>query len=351
MAFVSSVGSLTGHVAGAKCSGFTGSAISTAVPKGKATIMMGAGNQALGSLGLDKFMDKYMVQGVPMNQVAPTEYKTVIDAIYAHVFANAYIMESERAEMAVPESQFKLGELTVKEFVMALAMTEEYQRRFFDNRPLYGAIEMNFKHFLGRTPDGLEEYRAKSAVYDAKGYAKFVQAFFDDGEYDLAFGDWMVPFYRGYKTECNLSMAAFTHFFKVVRGGSTSDKGSITNAIPLNSKGIRSIPIPVTEPGRPVFMEGFVAPGASGNSTNSAPASKFGAVPGPLYRIEITKYGQTAVRGRSGVSAVGKVYTRANGYSTFARANKAIVCSKDELNKKFQEITRNGGKICSITPV
>lgn len=310
-------------------------------------------NSSLDTLGLEKWnAERFMVTGVPMNVADPELYGEVVKGVYKMIFGNAYIMESERDAMDKAESQFKLGEINVKEFCMALALTEEYKKRFFDNRPLYGAIEMNFKHFLGRTPDGLEQYREKSGIYDSMGYVKFVESFFNSGEYDAVFGDWTVPYIRGYATEANISMAAFTHLFQVVRGASTSDKASINKKIPLNSKGIRSIPIPVKAPGGPIFIEGFVTPGSQGNSINSAATTKHGIQQdGKMFRIEITNLKQTAARGRAGVSAVGSVYSKSNRFSTYARSNKAIICSAADLSKKYKEITKNGGRICSVTPL
>jgi hypothetical protein len=61
------------------------------------------------------------------------------------VFGNAYVMESERAEMAKIESEFRDGQTTTKEFCRDLAKTYQYRKRFFDGRPLYGAIELCFK--------------------------------------------------------------------------------------------------------------------------------------------------------------------------------------------------------------
>mmetsp|Transcript_7061 Transcript_7061/g.21548 ORF Transcript_7061/g.21548 Transcript_7061/m.21548 type:complete len:352 (+) Transcript_7061:72-1127(+) len=351
MAFVTSVGIKGQAVAGSKCSAFNGNVVSGARPASKATVTMGIGNQSLDTLGLEKDRsENFFVSGIPMAKADPQAYAVVVDAVYKFVFGNAYIMESERKEMAVPESQFKLGQYTVKEFVMALAMTDQYKNRFFENRPLYGAIELNFKHFLGRTPDGLEEYRKYSAVYDSKGYEAFVMSFFDE-EYDQAYGDWTVPYYRGYRTDANISMSSFTHFFKVVRGNSTSDKASLNNKIPLNQIGISKTPVTIKAPGGPVYIEGFTRPGSQGNSINSAPSTRHGSVKGKMYRIEISNLKQTAARGRAGISAVGSVYGRNNGYSKFARANKAIIVSGDELSKRYQEITKNGGKICSVTPL
>jgi phycoerythrin-associated linker protein len=284
-------------------------------------------------------------------------------------------MESERATMAKEESMFRDGQLSVKEFARALAKTNEYQRRFFSSRPLYGAIELNFKHFLGRTPDGLEQYRAKSAVYDASGYSAFVDAFFDDGEYDLAFDEWCAPFMRGHLTESNLSMCAFTHMFQVVRGSSTSDKSNpriMTNKIPLNQAGIQSIPLAIINPGSEgaTFQDPDASSGSWQNGFSGAtmarvsygpiPMSKSSGGDDKMFRIEVTGYNQAnANNGRSGVtlrSRSGKFYgTRNNSpgpkLSDFRRSNQVYLVPFAELSATYIQIHKNGGKIASMTPV
>jgi len=90
------------------------------------------------------------------------EAEAVICAVYRQILGNAYVMESERA--IVPESQFKRGELSVREFVRAVAKSDLYRVRFFESCPRYRSIELNFKHFLGRAPRDLEEMRVHSTL-------------------------------------------------------------------------------------------------------------------------------------------------------------------------------------------
>eukprot|EP00179_Madagascaria_erythrocladioides_P004101 CAMPEP_0198318484 /NCGR_PEP_ID=MMETSP1450-20131203/7800_1 /TAXON_ID=753684 ORGANISM="Madagascaria erythrocladiodes, Strain CCMP3234" /NCGR_SAMPLE_ID=MMETSP1450 /ASSEMBLY_ACC=CAM_ASM_001115 /LENGTH=363 /DNA_ID=CAMNT_0044021785 /DNA_START=80 /DNA_END=1171 /DNA_ORIENTATION=- len=325
-----------------------------------------AGNNSLPKLGLAKFEgERFRVYSPARPAGFSAEYEEIICGAYRQVFGNAYVMESERAEMAKAESELRDGQLTVKEFCRALAKSYQYRKRFFDGRPLYGAIELNFKHLLGRTPDGLEQYRAKSAVYDTQGYEKFVDAFFDDGEYDDVFDDYTVPYYRGHKTEANLSMAAFTHMFQVVRGASTSDKSNgrtLTNQIPLNRAGIASVPKAVIPPGTAgsTFLDSSVLPGSwnNGASGGAAPSVRHGQLTGDrMFRIEVSGYSQGGTKmGAAGISVTraGKFYPARNNsaakLSTFRQANKSFLCTFDELSSTYQKIHNMGGKIASITP-
>jgi hypothetical protein len=91
----------------------------------------------------------------------------VIRASYKQVLGNAYVMESER--LVTLESQLRGGDLSVRELTRSLAKSELYRSRLFDSCYRYRAIELNFKHLLGRAPDN--------------------------------FGESIVPFYRGYTSQ------------------------------------------------------------------------------------------------------------------------------------------------------
>ena len=72
------------------------------------------------------------------------EVESIIRAVYRQILGNAYVMESERD--AIAESQFKRGELSVREFVRAIGKSGLYSSRFFETCPRYRFIELNYKH-------------------------------------------------------------------------------------------------------------------------------------------------------------------------------------------------------------
>ncbi|MDY7015873.1 MAG: phycobilisome rod-core linker polypeptide, partial [Cyanobacteriota bacterium] len=96
--------------------------------------------------------------------------------------------------------------------------------RFFDNCYRYRAIELNFKHLLGRAPDSFEEMRDHSAVLDRDGFEADIDTYLDSDEYQDAFGENIVPYYRGYQTRAGQSMLEFTNLFQLLRSASSSDK-------------------------------------------------------------------------------------------------------------------------------
>lgn len=117
-------------------------------------------------LGVERFEDTKPVKLWP--GCSDEEIETTIQAVYRQVLGNAYVMESER--LSVPESQFKRGQISIREFVRQVAKSELYRSRFFDNCSRYRAIELNFKHLLGRVPDGYEEMKAHSSILDAGSF-------------------------------------------------------------------------------------------------------------------------------------------------------------------------------------
>ena len=177
------------------------------------------------------------------------EIDVVIRAVYRQVLGNAYVMESER--LPIPESQLRQGDISVREFVRQVALSELYRSRFFDNNPRYRSIELNFKHLLGRAPESYEEMNNHSQILDEGGYEAEINSYLDSDEYTQYFGDNIVPYYRGYKTQTGKKMVGFTHLFKLLRGASSSDKNlTMGNYARLTRSLINNSPSQVVAPSR-----------------------------------------------------------------------------------------------------
>ncbi|MEH2068054.1 phycobilisome linker polypeptide [Nostoc sp. PA-18-2419] len=257
------------------------------------------------------------------------EVETVIRSVYKQVLGNAYVMESER--LTVPESQLKRGEISVREFVRQVGKSELYRSRFFDNTARYRAIELNFRHLLGRAPLDLEETRAHSTILDTKGFEAEIDSYIDSDEYQETFGENTVPYIRGYKTEAIQGLVQFTHLFQLVRGSASSSlKGDLAGKQPkLNSLLIQNIPTPVVSPG---------SSGATFRNPTSTPRTRQGVgagEDGKVYRIEVTGYKANTV----------------NRISKFRRSNQVYFVPYNQLSEEYQRIHKQGGVIASITPV
>jgi phycoerythrin-associated linker protein len=277
-------------------------------------------------LGVSLFDETPPVEWVPGR--SGEEAETIIQAVYRQVLGNAYVMESER--LSVAESQFKRGELSVREFVRAVAKSDLYQSRFFTSCARYRAIELNFRHLLGRPPLDLEEMRAHSTILDTQGFGADIDSYIDSDEYQATFGENIVPYIRGYKTEACQSMVQFTHTFQLVRGASSSSlKGDLAGKKPkLNSLVINPTATPVISPASPGAV--FRTPSRVVNGVGS------GSDSGKIYRIEVTGYRAKSVK----------------SVSQFRQQNnKVFLVPYEKLSQEYQRIHKQGGVIASITAV
>lgn len=112
--------------------------------------------------------------------------------IYRQVFGNAYVMESERETLWKYESMYRCGQISVKEFVRAIALSETYRRRFFSCCGPFRSVELRFKHLLGRAPSRAE-FSTHIKRQTDEGYEADVNSIIDSPEYEAAFGNDYVP--------------------------------------------------------------------------------------------------------------------------------------------------------------
>ena len=176
-------------------------------------------------LGVESFDTDAVVELLPGDD--DLKKAEIIRATYRQVLGNAYVMDSERD--LITESQFKLGELSVRELVRKLAKSDLYRTRFFDSCSRYRYIELAFRHLLGRAPTDYEEMRGHSDTLDSAGFEKDIDTFIDSKEYQDTFGEWIVPYQRGWKTESCGTMQEFTWNFQLLRGNSSSSlKGDLS---------------------------------------------------------------------------------------------------------------------------
>lgn len=117
----------------------------------------------------------------------------VLTAAYRHVFGNAYLMEAERAELAVAESEFLLGRRDVRELVRAMAKSAGYKKRFFEKSGPYRFVELNCKHLLGRGPTDQDEVSFHVQKLINEGYDAEIDSYLDSPEYEERFGALDVP--------------------------------------------------------------------------------------------------------------------------------------------------------------
>lgn len=260
--------------------------------------------------------------------------EAIVRAVYKQVLGNAYVMESER--QVVAESQFKLGEISVREFVRRIAKSDLYRTRFFDSCARYRYIELAFRHLLGRAPVDFEEMRTHAERLDASGYEADIDSFLDCDEYQNSFGEWTVPFQRGWKTESCTTLQEFTWSFQLLRGNSSSSlKGNLAgNKSRLGAAAYQNRALPVVAPSSQDSQGWSFRPAA--NLTD--PVTRIGVIAGEegkIYRVECTAYRANDIR----------------RVSRYRKANRVYFIPFNKLSEQYQRIHREGGKIASITPV
>jgi phycoerythrin-associated linker protein len=285
--------------------------------------------QQSANLGISFFEEANIIERKPHD--SDETITQIINAVYRQVVGNSYIMGSERVVNA--ESRFRNGQLTVRELVREIANSDLYRQRFFEPCPRYRFTELNFKHFLGRTPENQEEMRYHSDILDTLGYQADINAYIDSEEYTEAYGDNIVPFYRGYKTNNNRTMVEFTHMFAMLRGAASSDVGKRLQSPVIHKSVLTQTPLAVIPP----------SGGASGNGwafqdtpLTSATRQGVGASDdGKIYKVEVTGYRA-------------KVY---NSFPKYRRPNKVYMVPFNKLFELYVTLHKQGASVASVTPV
>jgi phycoerythrin-associated linker protein len=285
-------------------------------------------------LGVERFSEESEAPLELLPGDEDSKKEQIIRAVYKQVLGNAYVMESER--QLVAESQFKLGEISVREFVRRIAKSDLYRSRLFETCARYRYIELAFRHLMGRAPIDFQEMRDHSERLDAKGYDADIDSFLDCDDYQNAFGEWIVPYQRGWKTESCTTLQEFTWSFQLLRGNSSSSlKGDLAGIkSKLGGAAYQNRPLAVIPPSSSETSGWSFRP--SRNLQDAPTRLGVGAgEEGMTYRVEVTGYSANNVR----------------RISRYVRSNRVYYVPFNKLSEQFIRIHREGGKIASITPV
>lgn len=149
------------------------------------------------------------------------DIQTVIRAVYKQVLGNPHVMESER--LVTAESQLSDRAITVREFVRIVAKSEFYRTRYFESCAPYRFVELNFLHLLGRAPQDQREISEHIVRTVAEGYDAEIDSYIDSSEYQEAFGENIVPYYRGRNSAANSKQVGYNRMFAIERGPAQID--------------------------------------------------------------------------------------------------------------------------------
>jgi phycobilisome core-membrane linker protein len=128
--------------------------------------------------------------------LSSTEKNDIVKAAYRQVFERD-ITRAYSLGVSDLESKVKNGEISMKEFIRRLCKSPLYRQNFFLPYINSRALELAFRHILGRAPSSREEVQKYFAIVSKGGLAALVDALVDSTEYADYFGEETVPYLRG----------------------------------------------------------------------------------------------------------------------------------------------------------
>jgi phycocyanin-associated rod linker protein len=248
------------------------------------------------------------------------DLQTVFLAVYRQLLGNDYVMQSER--LTSLESLLRQGNITVREFVRAVAKSELYREKFFHSNPQNRLIELNYKHLLGRAPYDESEIAFHIDLYINEGYDAEIDSYIDSQEYLEAFGENIVPYYRGFASQLGQKTVGFNRMFRLYRGYANSDGSQFGGN---KARLIREV---------------------AQNATNSIlfPTAAIGAAIDPAAKLAGVSAGDS---GRMYLVQVSNGSTLGN--RTQVRCDRiSYLVPYNQLSTKLQQINKSGGKVVSI---
>ena len=280
-------------------------------------------------LGTSTFNDASPLELRPVSTEA--EVEAVIRAVYRQLLGNDYLMQSER--LVAAESLLRNRKISVQDFVRQVAKSELYKTKFFYGNFQTRLIELNCKHLLGRAPYDESEVVFHLDLYQEKGYEADIDSYVDSPEYQMYFGDSIVPYYRDLVTTgIGQRTVGFSRMFQLYRGYANSDRSQIAG------------------------KTSRLAPELARN-TATAIVPPSGSSSGWAYRASTKEVSRASGFGGSSMYGSGRLYrievaaVSQPGYPRVRRSNQVFTVPYEDLSNQIQRVLRVGGKIASVTPI
>ena len=132
--------------------------------------------------------------------LSETEKSEVVKAAYRQIFERD-ITRAYSQSISNLESQVRNGDISTKEFVRRLGKSPLYRQQFYEPFINSRALELAFRHFLGRGPSSREEVQNYFSIISSGGLGALIDALVDSQEYSDYFGEETVPYLRGLGVE------------------------------------------------------------------------------------------------------------------------------------------------------
>ncbi len=269
-----------------------------------------AGLAEAGRLGIKAFEESERVE--QRANWTEADVQAIIRAAYRQVLGNEYLMKSER--LASAESLLRQGQITVRDFVRAIAQSELYREKFFYPNFQTRVIELNYKHLLGRAPYDESEIAYHVDLYNSQGYEAEIDSYINSLEYQENFGNNVVPYYRDFQTSRpGQRTVGFSRMFQLYRGYANSDRAQ-------NQKQGRLTWDLARNTASPIYA----------TSTGAALTGTTGGSREQLYRLRV-------MQAASPLSPVVR------------RSMTELLVPYEQLSSKLQQLNRQGKKVVSIT--
>jgi len=126
------------------------------------------------------------------DQFSPEDIGNLINAAYRQIFFHAFKWDRE----TVLESQLRIRQITVRDFIRGLLLSNTFIDSFYNKNSNYRFVEHCVEKVLGRRVYSQREKIAWSAIIMTEGVKGFVDKLLNSDEYIENFGENIVPFHR-----------------------------------------------------------------------------------------------------------------------------------------------------------
>ncbi|MEA5592945.1 phycobilisome rod-core linker polypeptide [Rivularia sp. UHCC 0363] len=135
-----------------------------------------------------KFVMKTGLSGMEKDMVVKAAYRQIFERDITRAYSQS---------ISYLESQVKNGDISMKEFTRRLGKSPLYRKQFYEPFINSRALELAFRHFLGRGPSSREEVQRYFDIISRGGLPALIDALVDSNEYADYFGEETVPYLRG----------------------------------------------------------------------------------------------------------------------------------------------------------
>ncbi len=126
------------------------------------------------------------------NLLSPSQLDDLIGVAYRQIFFHAFAADREK----FLESQLRSGQITVRDFIRGLCLSDTFTKSFYNLNNNYRFVEHCVQKVLGRDVYSEREKIAWSIVVVNKGRTGFINDLLNSDEYLENFGDSIVPYQR-----------------------------------------------------------------------------------------------------------------------------------------------------------